>query len=376
MIYLLTFVFTLHITPTTYINSSFLEEFVGTKNVGFVYATASILTILAFFYIRKFLKKIGNYKTFLSLLIIETTTLLIMAFTGTAVIAVIAYVIGFTTRSIAFFSLDIFLESATKDSDTGGTRGIYMTALNTAFIMGPFISSFVLTNGDYWKIYSIAAILQIPVFFVLIKYMKGFKDPIYQKPKFLKALNEIRKNNDMYSTFMSGFLLRFFFAWMIIYIPIYLHTNIGFSLSDTTLILAIALIPFVLLEAILGKVADEKLGEKELLTTGFIIMALSTMLIPFINSSNLLVWASLLFVTRIGASMVEIMSETHFFKRIDSSNVNLLSLYRTSRPVAYIAATLTGSLFIAIMDFRYLFLVLGVILLYGIRYSLTIRDTK
>jgi hypothetical protein len=74
--------------------------------------------------------------------------------------------------------------------------------------------------------------------------------------------------------------------------------------------------------------------------------------------------------------MVEIMTETHLFKRIDSSDFSVISLYRIIRPVAIILGTLLGTLFLYIVSFQMLFFILAGIVLYGIRYSLTLKDTR
>jgi MFS family permease len=376
IIYLLVFLFTLHLTPAVYINSSFLEQFTNAERVGFIYSIASILTILAFFALRKFLKSFGNYKTIISLISIEIITLAIMAITKDPTLAISAYIIGFVTRSLVFFNMDIFLESASSDKNTGGIRGYYMTFLNLAFLIGPFIASFVLTDHDFWKIYIIGIVIQIPVLYIIIKFLKNFKDPIYKKPQLWKTFLKLKESKDLFYTFISAFLLRFFFSWMVVYTPIFLTTEIGFTLSQTTLIIGIALIPFVLLEILLGKISDKYIGEKEILTTGFIITGISTMAMAFITSNNLIIWAAILFITRIGATMIEIMSEIHLFKRINASNINILGLFRSVRPVAYMISPLIASILLLFTDFKNLFLVLGLIMLYGVRFGLSIKDSK
>jgi len=163
---------------------------------------------------------------------------------------------------------------------------------------------------------------------------------------------------------------------MIIYTPLYLHNEIGFSLADTSLIIGIALIPFILLEAPLGKIADKYLGEKEILTAGFIITAGATMIIPFIEAPIFWLWAAILFTTRIGASMIEVMTETYIFKKINASSIDVVSFFRMVRPTAYIASPIIASVLLIHIDFKYIFLILGAVVLYGIRFSLVIKDTK
>ncbi len=79
--------------------------------------------------------------------------------------------------------------------------------------------------------------------------------------------------------------------------------------------------------------------------------------------------------------MVEIGSETYFFKKIDGSSVNFMSLYRTMRPWSYVVGPVlaTGTLWILGrfgFDFGYIFLVLGILMFYGLRWSLALEDTK
>jgi hypothetical protein len=81
-------------------------------------------------------------------------------------------------------------------------------------------------------------------------------------------------------------------------------------------------------------------------------------------------------MTRVGASMVELMTETHLFKRINSKDLSIISLFRISRPIAYISGALLGTFFLQIISFQMLFFVLGGIVIYGLRYSLVITDTK
>jgi MFS family permease len=184
-IYLVVFLFTLHFTPATYIESSFLEQFMPTERVGLVFSLAAILTIIAFFVITKLLRRFGNFKVFSVIIFVEIISLLVMASSFPSYIIVTAYIFGFMLRSMAYFSLNIFLESLTKDKETGGIRGYYLTVINIAFFLGPMLTSFILTDHQYYKIFIISAILEIPALYLTLKYLKNFEDPIYQKPNLL-----------------------------------------------------------------------------------------------------------------------------------------------------------------------------------------------
>jgi MFS family permease len=135
------------------------------------------------------------------------------------------------------------------------------------------------------------------------------------------------------------------------------------------------LVPFVILELPLGKLADKKLGEKELMTGGFIWLAVSTAILSFVETPFLILWAILLLLTRVGASTVEIMTETYFFKKIDEHDSDLLGFFRMVQPASYVIAPIIASIVLMFVDFRWLFMVLGIICLYGIRWSLSLKDT-
>lgn len=99
------------------------------------------------------------------------------------------------------------------------------------------------------------------------------------------------------------------------------------------------LIPFVVLQYPVGFLADKKLGEKEMLIFSIIFMAVSAGTVYFISSSNIWVWAAILLATRIGSSMLEVLRDSYFYKKIDGHDVDLINFFRTSMPVGCILAT-------------------------------------
>jgi MFS family permease len=92
----------------------------------------------------------------------------------------------------------------------------------------------------------------------------------------------------------------------------------------------------------------------------------------------MILWAVILFITRIGASTIEIMCDTYFFKKVDGLNANAISFYRMSGPLAYILGPLLATVMFSFFNFeiQYLFLVLGLIMIFGLGFSLALKDTK
>ncbi len=375
-LFITNFLFAFSIALPAYISSSFLKEFTTEKFVGIIYTLGSVLTIIAFANIPKILRRFTNYKTAIALVSLQTILLLILATTNNLLIIAPAFILYWTTMPLLVFSLDIFLESFSSDSSTGATRGKFFTASNIAWVIAPAAAGSLLTNGDYWKIFLAASVFTLLIAYMLTKNFKNFKDPQYDNVQLLSALKQIKGRKNVSKIFAANFLLYFFYSWMVIYVPIYLHGNFGFSMKELGLMFTIMLIPFSLIQLPAGKLADTKLGEKELLTLGFIIISISTISLSFITSFSFWVWASVLFATRVGASLIEIMTETYFFKKIDGTDIHLLSIYRSNRSLAYAIAPIVASGFLILFDFKYLFILLGVIMLSGIIFSLTLKDTK
>ena len=375
-LYFTNFLFTFGIALPAYITSSFLNQFVPDKFVGAIYTTASIFTMLALVQMPRILRIFSNFKAAITLILTQITLLIILATANATSVIVPSFILYWVTITLLVFSLDTFLENFSSDNATGEIRGKFFTASNVAWILAPMSAGMLLTNGDYWKVYVVAAITILFVLYIIVRHLRKFNDPAYDDIRFIDTLKILKRRRNVRKIFFANMLLYFFYSWMGIYTPIYLHENFAFSMRELGIMFTIMLVPFSLIQFPAGKIADTKLGEKEMLIAGFAIMSITTALLSFIDSTSFFVWAAALFATRIGASLVEIMTDTYFFKKIDGTDIHLLSIYRSNRSLAYTIAPLIASILLFFIDFYYLFTVLAIILTAGIAVSATIKDTK
>ena len=315
VIYLLAFLAAFHTALPLYIESSYIEGVIGRlsiesigRYVGLIYAAASLVTFVTFLNISRILRHIGNFNLAFGMITIEILALLALALTHdlSPLYIIPIFIIHLIAGNIIYFNLDLFLESFSDDGSTGTIRGTFFTAMNISFVIAPFLAGLILTNGDFWKIFLASAFIMTPTLILLYIRFRDYKDPQYDNVPFIGTLKEIWRRKNVYKIMMSSFLLRVFYSLMVIYTPIYLHKAMGIPFSEIVgIIIPIALLPFMLFEFMLGKIADSYLGEKELLTAGFIITGLATMSLTFVVSSNIMLWAALLFMTRVGASFIE-----------------------------------------------------------------------
>jgi MFS family permease len=174
---------------------------------------------------------------------------------------------------------------------------------------------------------------------------------------------------------LARFVLEFFYTFMVIYTPIYLNRYVGFGWPELGVMFAIMLLPFVIIEWPAGEAADRWYGEKEMMGLGFIIAAGTLLLMPFLGKVFLL-WTIALFISRIGASLIEVSTESYFFKNVEARDAGLISIFRLTRPVSVIIASIIGTVSLGLFSYGKIFWVLAFFTVLGLAQSLCLKDTK
>ena len=307
----------LHYFLLYFVNSSFLSNYFSDTQLSALYIIGSIADTFLLLNASRILNAIGSYKFILYALIIEFTSTVGLIVSTTPFLVGFYFLLHLVIISLLLFNFDILVEGvSTNESQTGGIRATFLTITNISCVVAPSIVAFLLLRNGFWHVYLLSAILLIPLYFCIKRFKNVSQEPL-QHINIKETLREYLKHKDLYNIFTCQFLLQLFYAFMGIYTPLYLEKHIGFSWSEIGIIFTIMLLPFVFLELPLGEMEDKKYGEKEFLTIGFIIMGLSTLFISFITVKVFWIWAMILFITRIGASFVEISSETYFFKQVN-----------------------------------------------------------
>lgn len=366
-----------HAILVIYINSTFLEQFISASKVGLVFAAGSLLTILILFIAPWLIKKIGMYYITIVMLLLEFFFVGSLAFTKvTALVLTLFILYRGVVASLSYF-FDLFLESASKiESKTGRIRGLYLALANTVVVISPTIAGLLLGENNFERVYIVSSLFTIPVLLIVIRNFKGESTKIQSPLGILRAIPHFARVKSLRAILFARTLLQFFYAWMVVYAPVYLSQNLGFSWQEIGFMFTIMLLPFALFQFPAGYLADKKYGEKEMLIFGFIVMGLACIAFSFVSVAHFALITTILFMTRVGASLVEIMTETYFFKKVDEDNGNIISVFRATSPVAYLFGLLIGSLLLYLYSFQVLFFILGVVMLFGVYFSLGIRDTK
>ena len=378
IIYIITFLWNLHVAIPTYITSTFLANYTGNATVGVVYTAAALLAITCFVIIVKFLRRFGNTAVILALLFVEFISMIVLAFVPVAFPIIAFFIASFSAIALIDFTIDSLLEDFSTNSKVGDIRGINYTFANLGWLIAPFLAALLLgaTGNDFSKVFLVVAVILVPVILLLAIFFMNFKDPDYSQTSFLKGLGEMLKDRDMRGVYIIDILVQAFYALMIIYTPIYLHDYIGFDWTTIGILFSVMLIPFVLVGIPEGIIADAGWGERWMMAAGFLVCGLATLGCAILGNGSAILWAILLFLTRVGAASSDVMSDAYFFRKVNGKDIQKIAIYRTARPVAYVLSSIVATILLAMTDIRGLLVVLGFLMFYGIRVALSISDVK
>ncbi len=369
-----------HWATVLYINSSYLEQFVSNRMVGTLFVVSSLLTIFVFLYASPLLTRFGNVRLTVLLTLFEFCALLGMAYVTIPWVALTLFVVHQMVVPVLMFNLDIFMEEliGEKEGSTGGRRGLL---LSIASLTGAFAS---LTMGklvgtgvpNFALAYTASALILIPFLYIIVVQFRNFKDPLYPELRIMHGINTFWKHIDVRNVFFAHFLLQLFFAWMVIYTPVYLANVIGFNWEQIGIILFTGLMAYVLLEYLIGFIADTYIGEKEMMAFGFAVMAVATSWFIFLDNTSVIAWMIAMFMTRVGASFVETTTESYFFKHTQGKDANVIGLFRVTRPLSYVIGAVLGGVTLHYLPYELLFLTLGILMLPGLFFAMVLNDTK
>lgn len=373
IVFLIGFLFAFHLAITAYINSSFISTFLAEEKIGLIYALASASAIWALLFIPKMLRALGGYKFLLIIAILNLLSLFFLSIINNILGIIVLFIFYFTLNNLIIFTLDELLQIFSQNSIVGRVRGLYLTIINSAWVLAQIFSGKVLSDLPFSFFYLMASGIMLLFLFIVIINFKNTPDPNYDKMPVIKSIRKFFKNKTLARSYKINFLLQFFYSWMVIYTPLYLFAHLGFTWKEISVIFTIMLLPFVLIQFPLGQYSD-KVGERKIMMIGFFLISLTTMSLFFITKHSIWIWAIALFGTRLGAATVEVMSDAYFFKHITKENDEFIGVYRNTGPMAYILAPLIASgLFLIIPDFNFIFLILGALMLSGVYTASTIR---
>ncbi|KKP57789.1 MAG: hypothetical protein UR51_C0011G0044 [Candidatus Moranbacteria bacterium GW2011_GWF1_34_10] len=358
-----------------YITSSYLKEILGTDNVGVIYLLAYLIILLLLLHLHKIIYIFGKSFVLHVSIILKIISIVGLIFFPVSFVGIWFLILYTIAGTLSWTVLGSIVESFSTDRESGRIRGLHLSITNIGFIMGPILSAQLLNKYSFDGVFIASLVVYVIIFIFNLTFIRKTNHKFSKKINARDLIKKVIKRKNIMRIFYVSFTLEFFYALMLIYSPLYLLEK-GFTWEQLGVAFTIMLIPFVIVQYPAGLIADKKTGEKEFLLFSFFILGISTLLFYFSDSKDIMVWAMILFLGRLGAALVEILRESYFFKRIDGNDVDIIDFFNTSRPIAYIVATAISSILLLFSSTASVFLVLALVCFSAIYPTFKLADNK
>lgn len=371
------FFFSFHIALLSYLNSSVLGTHASSIQTTLAYIGASALSLILIFIAPLVVRKLGASRFLVLGLVLSMGLLSTLGLITDRIGFVGVFMVYFSLNTVIWYAFDLCIEHYSRENNTGNIRGLYLNINNFGWVLAPIVASAIALKLGFTGTYLLAS-GAVLVALVIIVCTTRIKHSVHTPKLHLhQAFAELIKHAEARRLVSLYFILQFFFALMVIYMVPYL-VGIGFDLKSIGIILSIMLLPFVIMQYMIGKIADRHRNEKVLIVLGFCVMGLSTLLLAlpdsFVFAPTVAFFAGVLFLTRVGASIIEVAIESKFFREVTEKDTALISTLRMTLPLAYIIAPLVGALILVEGSMQSLFTILGLICLGAMLYAFRLKQ--
>jgi MFS family permease len=345
-----------------YILSAYFARISGESLVGSFYLIAFVLVFWLLMRLQPIVHGLGSVR-FLGILLVGLIATSFFLSLGdpswVGAVTLLAYIV---CNNLLWSVMDVLVEDFSDDQMSGRVRGLYLTVMNVGLLLAPILSTKTLSVAGYQGVFAVLAFGYMLVLLAALIGLRGHRTARLPKISFVDTLRKVVKRRNILLIYGVSWTLEFFYSIMIVYMPILLLSQ-GFGWEKIGFIFTVMLVPFVLVQYPLGIMADKKWGEKELLFVALVILGVSTAVAGFTRSTDIVFWAGLLFVTRLGAAALEVLRDSYFYKQIGPTDTDIVAFFRSARPVAAIAAAGISLLFLSIFTIHSLFYLVGAIAL-------------
>ena len=358
-----------------YLESDYIKTAIGSNNITSFYIIAYLITLVLISSWHHLIRIYGKSKVFLTSLTLKGLIILALAFTPVnkySAWLMAAYMIA---AALTWLDFDIMLENFSADKVTGRIRGLYLTITSAGYVLSPVVAGLLVSRYGFQASLKASFIFFIPILAIAFWKFRSINHEAVEKINFIDVIRKIIQRKNVMKIYYISFLLQVFYALMIIYTPLRL-LELGFSWADMGKMFTLMLIPFILIKYPIGYLADKKIEEKNILPFALLIIGLSTITMTFINSQNFLAWAGILFCTRIGASLTEVLRDSYFYKRVDCRDVDIIDFFRNVTPLSYVIGAAIAAPVVYLFQIKAIFAIIGIMALSGIPTSFNLASSR
>lgn len=359
-----------------YTLSSYFAGIVGEQLVGVVYFIVFGIHLGLLLSLDTFIHRIGRVRYLVFCLGLALLAIGVLPSVSAGIAGLFFGILYLAFSNTVWVALDILLENYSEDKLSGRIRGFHLMVMNIGFLLAPYLSTQILSRLGYPAIFIIVFIgYAFALLMTVLLFRTEHRAIHHPEMRFSQTLHEVMERSSLRHIFAVSFALEFFYSIMIIYMALHLQ-NIGFSWNEIGLIFTIMLLPFVFLQYPVGVLADKRFGEKEMLALSFLLTIAATIGVILYDGKSLLVWAGILFVSRVGVAAIEVLRDSYFYKQIDGDDTQIIAFFRMARPAANMLGAVISVGLLAFFGLPSVFCAVVVVLFFALFHIFALTDTE
>ncbi|HHH12518.1 MAG TPA: MFS transporter, partial [Candidatus Moranbacteria bacterium] len=288
------------VASSLFVASAFFRAAAPGVPVAVFYFLIAVLTLVTLFKVEYIIRLWGRIAVLFTLTTIAAAASFALVFVPPSSFGALLLMGVLLMAASLPVLLDMISESFTFDKAAGRSYGLQWSSYYLGFIPATFLSTYLLQNYGFSGLFFILGLLYAAMLFpaVILSRLTGRLNHFGSRKITLRAF---LGGGWFAGIYFVAVALQFFYAIMAVYMPLYLREN-GYSWEEIGLMFTIMLLPFLLVEYWAGAAADRWWGERELLAVGAGLIVLSMFWIVSAPPQMTLVWAAVLFVSRVGAA--------------------------------------------------------------------------
>ncbi len=353
----------------------FAQSVPQVPETGFFVGIAAV-TLLNILFLHKAVARHGRVHMLLYALLAYIIFMTIAVLAGATVVGAIFMASALVCGSVSWIIFDAIIQSYSHDDDDGRVYGGMLSVGNLGVLIGPVIGGYIVAHYTITGIFVLEIILHallMVMALIVFAHLPRLRHVVHDAP--LALVRRAVRLPWFRRAYAVSWALQFFYAIMVVTVPLYL-AQYGFTPQQLGVLFTMMLVPFIVIEYPAGVIADRFLGEREMLLGGIGIVVASLGVMAFAPPATFGGWAVLLIISRVGAALIESMSDIFFYKHVNAAAVGLIDVYRTAGSASLlVSSALTAAMAFFAIGAQGVFIMTAVVFLLSASIAWRMHDT-
>lgn len=359
---IIAFLVSLTVSITSPVFPIFAEKISGSpESVGLVVSVFGASAIIINLSITRFFEKEKALKNLRFGLLLFPLVYALYLFAASPLMLALLQVVLAAAVCFSWTALSLLVNSSSRKENLGDSEGEYFTFINFGTLLGILAGGILAMSYSYDAVFLLAAIIFFGIY--VLSGAIGINDrnkPHKCATGVMEDARRFFRNAELKRAYISNVGLYFWVSIAFLYLPIILK-SLGFNFREIGIVFAAMIVPYLLLEYPVGKLA-EKHGSHRFISIGFFAIALASLLI-YLNFGAIYAMAGFFFISFMGAAAIEPLNEMELDRHSGKSDiVENMSVFKTSLRLAYFLGPISAAALIEFFGMKGMFLAVSLIM--------------